>query len=89
MTLLTVPEIQTTKQQTYRYYCELAHRETYWEGVTPYTKMIDVAVVDPTREATIADLIVGCEWKELVSAVLSSRGPSMFFTCELDKGGEE
>ena len=63
MTLLTAPRVQKTKQQTYRYYCELARREADWEGVTLYTKMIDVMVAPPTREA-IADLIAGCEWKE-------------------------
>ena len=62
MTLLTAPRVQKTKQQTYRYYCELARREADWEGVTLYTKMIDV-VAAPTREA-IADLIAHCEWKE-------------------------
>lgn len=72
MTLFTAPEVQRTKQQTYHYYCELAHRETDWEGVTLYTKMIDVVVVAPTREA-ITDLIAGCEWKERLSTCLLLR----------------
>lgn len=62
MTLLTAPRVQKTKQQTYCYYCELAYRETDWERVTLYIKMIDV-VAAPTRYA-IADLIAGYEWKE-------------------------
>jgi len=46
--------------------------ETDWEGVTIYTKMIDVVVVAPTREA-ITDLIAGCEWKERLSTCLLLR----------------
>lgn len=38
MTLLTAPRVQKTKQQTYCYYYELAHRETEWEGLTLHTK---------------------------------------------------
>ena len=63
MILLTAPRVQKTKQQTYCYCCELAYRETNWERVTLYTKMIDVIIADPAREA-IADLIAGYEWKE-------------------------
>ena len=64
MTLLTAPRVQKTKQQTACYCCELADRETDWEGVTLYAKMIDVIIADLAREA-IADLIAGgYEWKE-------------------------
>lgn len=77
--LLTTPEAQTATQ-IYRFYCQLAHRETDWEGVTLHTRMIDVVVTEPTREA-LADLIMGCEWLadyQLVSFHLPEDGCSEF-----------
>jgi len=59
--LLTAPDARETKQQTYRYFVELASNELGYEGVPERFRIVDVVVMEPTQEA-IESLIAAAGW---------------------------
>lgn len=61
MPYLTAPEVRTTKQRTYRYFVELASIKLDYWGIPESTTMVDVVVLEPTKEA-IELLIAASGW---------------------------
>jgi len=61
MPYLTVPEAYTAPIQVYRYFCELASNKLDDEGVPEYFRVVDVVVLEPTKEA-ILQLLAAAEW---------------------------
>lgn len=61
MTYLTAAETQTAKLVTFRYFVELASTEVDFEGAPQRCRIVDVVVIQPTREA-IASLIAASGW---------------------------
>lgn len=60
MPYLTAPAAQKT-EKTYRYFVELASDTLDYEEVPESYQMIDVVVLEPTKEA-IASLIAAAGW---------------------------
>lgn len=61
MPYLTVCKARATKQRTYRYFVELASSKLDCQGVPETSRIVDVVVLEPTKEA-IQQLITAAGW---------------------------